>query len=157
MTVATQPSSPSQTCTVASGSGTVTNGAIPQHCGDLHDQHVRGRRYGLRPHGHGADAWHGGESNLTVPAGATNFDFATSLASGTAYAVSVVTQPSSPSQTCTVASGSGTVTNGAISNIAVTCTTNTYVVGGTVSGLTGTGLTLATAGEPSLDSARGGD
>ena len=115
VTVATQPSSPSQTCTVASGSGTVTNGAISNiavTC-TTNTYVVGGTVSGLT--GTGLTLGTAGESNLTVPAGATNFDFATSLASGTAYAVSVVTQPSSPSQTCTVASGSGTVTNGAIS------------------------------------------
>ena len=86
-----------------------------------------------------------------MPAGETSFDFANDLASGSVYAVTVATQPTNPSQSCTVTSGgSGTVTNGAVTSIAVTCTTNTYQVGGEVSGLTGTGLTLATAGESNL-------
>jgi Bacterial Ig-like domain (group 2)/Galactose oxidase, central domain/Kelch motif len=53
----------------------------------------------------------------------------------------VLTQPSSPTQTCGVASGSGTASAN-VTGVQVTCTTNTYTIGGTVSGLSGTGLVL---------------
>jgi hypothetical protein len=76
-----------------------------------------------------------GGDNLTVTANGP-FTFATKLASGAAYAVTVQTQPAG--QTCTVASGSGTIASANVTNVAVSCTTNaTYSVGGTVSGLTG--------------------
>lgn len=48
------------------------------------------------------------------------FTFTTSLAAGSSYAVTVLTQPSG--QTCSVANGSGTVGSANVSNIAVTCT-----------------------------------
>ena len=79
----------------------------------------------------------GGDS-LTVTANGS-FAFATQLAGGAAYAVTVKTQPSG--QTCTVGSGAGTVGSANITNVAVTCAANptpTYSVGGTVSGLSGT-------------------
>ena len=41
-------------------------------------------------------------------------------------------------QTCTVAGGSGTVGSANVTNVAVTCTTNMYSIGGSVSGLSGT-------------------
>jgi len=66
------------------------------------------------------------------------FTFAAALKTGTAYAVTVATQPSG--QTCSVADGTGTVGASNVTNVAVTCTTNpaaTYTVGGTVAGLTG--------------------
>jgi len=68
------------------------------------------------------------------------FAFATPLANGAAYAVTLVTQPAYPpaSQTCTVTMGSGTVTAANVTTVAITCTTNTFTIGGTVSGLTGT-------------------
>jgi hypothetical protein len=72
------------------------------------------------------------------------FNFATPLASGTAYSVTVVAQP--VQQHCTVANGSGTV-NAAVTNVAVSCTTNTYTVGGTVSGLQVGTLVLANGGD----------
>ena len=67
-----------------------------------------------------------------------SFTFGTQLAGGAAYAVTVQTNPSG--QTCTVASGSGTIASANVTNVAVTCTANaaTYSVGGSVSGLSGT-------------------
>ena len=46
-----------------------------------------------------------GGNNLSVSAGATSFTFTTAIASGGAYSVKVLSQPSSPSQTCAVTSG----------------------------------------------------
>ena len=72
------------------------------------------------------------------------FKFANQLGSGAAYAVTVKTQPSTPAQNCIVTNGSGTVGTANITTVAVACSTVTgYTVGGTVSGLVGSGLTLA--------------
>ena len=68
--------------------------------------------------------------------------FATALANGAAYAVTVGTQPASPIQTCTVTNGSGTIAGANVANVAVACVTKTFTVGGTVSGLAGSGLQL---------------
>jgi hypothetical protein len=88
-----------------------------------------------------------GADNLSIT-GNTSFTFATRVASGGAYAVTVLTPPSSPSQTCTPTSG-GTV-GGANVVVAVTCVTNTYTVGGTISGLTSSGLVLQNNGGDDL-------
>ena len=45
-------------------------------------------------------------------------------------------------QTCAVSQGTGTVANGNITTVAITCVTKTFAVGGTVAGLTGSGLVL---------------
>lgn len=82
-----------------------------------------------------------GTSNLSVAASGA-FTFSPAVNSGTTYSVTVLTQPSSPSQTCTVTNGSGTVGSANVSNVAVSCSTNTYTVGGTVTGLAATGLVL---------------
>ncbi len=55
---------------------------------------------------------------------------------GDAFAVTIKTQPSAPAQTCVVSQGSGTAATGNVTTVAVSCTTNTYAVGGTVTGLT---------------------
>lgn len=82
-----------------------------------------------------------GAADLAVSADG-NFRFP-KLAKGKPYNVTVKSSPSSPvKQTCTVSQGSGTVGGAAVNNIAVACTTNTYAVGGTVSGLSGKGLVL---------------
>jgi hypothetical protein len=76
--------------------------------------------------------------------------FATPAPSGGAYDVTVFRQPTSPTQSCVVTGGSGTVANGNVSSITIVCTTNTYTVGGTVSGLAGSGLVLSNKGGDDL-------
>ena len=70
--------------------------------------------------------------NALIVSGNGTFNFTNTLASGTAYVVTVGTQPSG--QKCTVENGSGTVLNN-VQNISVTCTTATFKISGTVSGL----------------------
>jgi hypothetical protein len=83
------------------------------------------------------------------------FSFPAQLAAGTSYAVTVVQQPTAPTQLCSVANGSGTLA-GTVINIQVTCVTQ-VTVGGTVSGLTGSGLQLSlNGGAPLAISADGG-
>ena len=80
-----------------------------------------------------------------------NFTFTTAIASGSTFNVTVFSQPSSPTQTCGVTAGaSGTVASANVSSVAVTCTTNTYTIGGTVSGLSGAGLVLQNNGGNNL-------
>ena len=62
-----------------------------------------------------------GGDDLSVTANGS-FTFATALASGAAYSVTVKTNPSG--QTCTVSNGSGTVGSANVTNVAVTCTAN---------------------------------
>ncbi|MGD0892645.1 MAG: hypothetical protein ABR923_14030 [Terracidiphilus sp.] len=76
--------------------------------------------------------------NLTVSANATSFTFATSITSGAAYSVTVLTQPASES--CTVTNGSGTATAN-VTSVSVACV-QAYTIGGQVFGLSGTGLVL---------------
>ena len=63
-----------------------------------------------------------GGDNLSVTANGS-FTFATSLASGAAYSVTVKTNPSG--QTCTVSNGSGTIGSANVTNVAVSCAANT--------------------------------
>jgi hypothetical protein len=81
-----------------------------------------------------------GGNTVSVPASGS-FAFSTVLTSGGAYNVTVSSQP--VGQTCSVASGSGTVQGANVTSVTVTCATNTYAVGGTVSGLTQSGLVIA--------------
>ncbi len=71
----------------------------------------------------------------------------------TAYNVTVKTNPAG--QTCTVANGSGTVASANVTNVAVTCTTNTYSIGGSVSGLSGTVVLQDNGGDDLSVSANG--
>jgi N-acetylneuraminic acid mutarotase len=76
-----------------------------------------------------------GADDLTI-AQSGGFTFPNGLAPGTSYGVTVLTQPAG--ENCTVTHGTGTVTTANISDVSVTCSSSTYTVGGTVSGLTAT-------------------
>ena len=93
----------------------------------------------------------------TLPVAASGaFTFPTGLADTSPYAVTIGTQPAG--QTCTVSNGSGTIAGANVTNVAVACAaTPTYTVGGTVSGLSGSGLVLSlNAGAQSLSVAANG-
>lgn len=80
-------------------------------------------------------------STVTPVANSNSFTFATSLDSASAYSIAIQTQPAG--QTCVVSNGSGIVASANITNVAVTCTLNSYSVGGSIVGLTAAGLLLA--------------
>ena len=142
ITVKQQPSSPSQVCTVSGGSGVVTASdvaGVAIRCA-TDTFALGGNVSGLL--GTGLVLQVNGADDLAV-ATAGGFRFATGVVSGAHYAVSVRAQPTHPAQTCSVSSGgAGTMDAADISNVAVVCATNSYLVGGTVQGLAGTGLVL---------------
>ena len=80
----------------------------------------------------------GGDARTVSASGA--FTFATPVAGGGAYAVTVTTQPAT--QVCTVGMGSGTVASANVGSVTVTCVTKIHTVGGSVTGLAGSGLVL---------------
>ena len=84
------------------------------------------------------------------------FTFDTPLADGSDYEVTVKTQPASPEQICSVTNGSGTLSGANVTNVSITCSTETYTIGGSVSGLTGTGLVLQNNGGDDLPIAADG-
>jgi len=88
-----------------------------------------------------------GSDTYSVPANATNFTMPAALADGSSYRVSVQTQPAG--LTCTVSRGTGTVSASAVMNVDVTCASTGYTLGGSISGLTSSGLIL-TDGTDSL-------
>jgi hypothetical protein len=51
------------------------------------------------------------------------FVFTTALASGSSYNVTIATQPSSPTQNCTIAHGSGTVGSANVTDVSASCVT----------------------------------
>jgi hypothetical protein len=139
VTVQAQPANPAQNCTVADGTGTasanVTNVAVT--C-TTQTYTVGGTISGLTQSGL---VLANGASTLTVAANAGSFTMPAAVASGSSYDVTVQTQPAG--ETCSVANGSGAMGSANVTNVAVTCVTQTYTVGGTISGLTQSGLVLA--------------
>ncbi len=86
-----------------------------------------------------------GSDTVTVPANATSFVLPTAVAFGSHYAVNIDTQPAG--LTCTVSTASGTMPAANVANVSVTCASQSFVLGGAVSGLNGTGLILANGGD----------
>ena len=135
VTVLTQPTG--QSCTVTNGSGTISANVtnIQVTCTST-TYTIGGTVSGLS--GTGLALQDNGGNNLSLSANGA-FTFSNSIANGAAYSVTVLTQPAG--QSCTVTNGSGTASAN-VSNVQVSCATTTYTFGGTVSGLTGTGLVL---------------
>ncbi len=88
-----------------------------------------------------------GGDNLAVSSGASTFTFSATVSSGATYSVAVATQPTG--ETCTVSSGTGTATAN-VTSVGVACTSNTYTIGGTISGLNESGLVLQDNGGDNL-------
>ena len=143
VTILTQPTNPAQTCVITSGgSGTVTSDVVIVVVTCANNTFtVGGTVSGLT--GKGLVLQDNGGDNFTVT-GSGSFTFATAIARGSNFVVTVLTQPNTPSQTCNVTNGVGTNIIGNITDVQVTCftTTVTYMIGGMVTGLSGTGLVL---------------
>jgi hypothetical protein len=149
VTVSVQPTG--ETCTVTNGSGTVgtanvTNVAVA--CTATAAFTIGGTVSGLNT-GTSVTLLDNGGDTLKVAANGA-FTFATPVASGKTYNVTVSVQPTG--ETCTVTNGSGTVGSANVTNVAVSCkAVSTFTIGGTVSGLnTGTSVTLLDNGADSL-------
>ncbi|HEX4050584.1 MAG TPA: hypothetical protein VHY19_06895 [Steroidobacteraceae bacterium] len=140
VTVGSQPTG--ETCIVSNGTGTVQASnivSVSVSCGsDTTPTYTVGGSISGLAQGNVVLTVNG-SSALTINANATSFVFSSAFASGASYSVSVSTQPAD--QTCTVTHASGTVSSD-VTNIAVNCTTDTFTVGGTISGLSASGLVL---------------
>ncbi len=148
VTVAVQPSAPTQTCTVEHGSGTIIDS-------DVSDVVVTcvTKRYaiggtvvglvglGLTLRNNNADA-------LSITKNGA-FSFPITFPPNAGFEVSVFHQPVGPDQTCVVSGGSGTVGNSDISSVVINCQSGTFTVGGTVTGLNGS-VTLRNNGSDTL-------
>lgn len=150
VTVAAQPTNPWQTCAVVRGQG-ILGGA------DVTDVSVActTNRYAVGGTVSGLSAGatvvlqdNGGDDLAVTGNGA--FTFATAIPSGSPYAVTVLTQPAAARQTCTVTAGSGTVGGAPVTSVVVTCVSDLFTIGGTVTGLAGAGLVLQDNGGDDL-------
>ena len=147
VTVATQPSG--ETCTVQKGDGVsviapVTTVSVVCATDAFS---IGGGVKGLLPDGQ-ITLRNNGADPLTLAANGS-FIFPASVAYHGGYNVTIATQPTG--QTCTVANGAGVASAMDVTNIAVICSTNTFTIGGKVSGLSaGTQLVLENDGADPL-------
>jgi len=133
ITVSTQPTG--QTCTVANGSGTLAGADITTASVTCVDDTflIGGLLSGLVT-GDNLVLQNNAGDDLTLTADGA-FTFATPVNFGDPYAVTVLAQPTGPSETCTVANGSDTTPAANVDTVSVTCSLNNYSVGGSVSGI----------------------
>ena len=140
------PANPWQTCSVSNTTGTVGAANITNvNVSCAANAYTLGGTVSGLGSGDSIVLTNNAGDDLTVSANGS-FTFATPIGSGGTYSVAA-TNPSSPvAQTCSVSSGSGSIVAANVSNVSVTCATNSYRVGGTVSGLVGSGLVLQNSG-----------
>lgn len=141
VTVVTQPTRPSQTCTVADAAGTIGSGdvrTVKISCATSSFA-IRGTVSGLR--GSGLVLRNNGGDDVGVQTDG-GFAFPTRIPSGSAFKVTVATQPSAPAQACSLQNDSGTVADRDVDNVVITCALLQFTLGGTVTGLRRAGLKL---------------
>ena len=138
-TVAVQTAPAGLTCTASNASATMPAGNVASVVITCSDQSytVGGTISGLVSSGL---VLVNGSDTLAVKPGASGFTMPSAVAYTSAYAVTLQTQPTG--LTCSLSNGTGTMGSAAVTNIAVTCSANTYTVSGTISGLTASGLVL---------------
>lgn len=134
VTVANQPSGPTQTCAVVNGEGVAAGKDIDikVNCATSTFP-VGGTVVGLGA-GKQVVLQNNGGNDITVT-GDTSFTFP-GVASGKTYSVSVKTNP--VGITCKLSGETGTVVGAAINSVVVNCDPSSYTIGGNVTGLSGT-------------------
>ncbi len=135
--VITQPTNLNQTCTVTNGNGTMSGSNITNvKVACVTNQYtVSGSVTGLSS-GDSFTLLMNGGSNHAVSFASPNFSW--NLADGTVFAVTVSggSLVGSIGKTCTVnGAGSGTIAGANVTTVSVTCSFNTFTVGGSVTGL----------------------
>lgn len=78
---------------------------------------------------------------LSVSSGSTSFVLSETFSAAQDYSISIQTQPNN--QTCSISNGAGKIANANITNVTVTCATTAHALGGTIAGLSESGLQLA--------------
>ncbi|TGL08374.1 glucanase [Leptospira bouyouniensis] len=152
VTVKSPPTSPIQNCVVSSGQGIVLSGnieGIQVVCGDALYL-ISGTTTGLSGNGLQLQNITGVGTDV-INVNSANFSFPP-LPAGETYNFSIISQPTNPSQTCTITTPgvtSGTMTATPI-NSTINCTTNSFAVSAQVIGILGT-LTVGNELKLTLD------
>jgi uncharacterized repeat protein (TIGR03803 family) len=150
LTVATQPSG--LTCAINNPSGTMPAGnvSVTVTCSYL-SYSISGSVTIIAPSGVSlSDAGmvltnSGNGDTYTFTSNATAFTMPKSMPYGATYNISVTTQPTNLN--CTVSNGAGTMPASNVTNVAVTCSDQTFTLGGTITGLgSASGLVLTNEG-----------
>jgi len=151
VTVLSQPSNPNQVCTLNNDSGSVSDANIVDvsvTCVTV-AYPIGGKVTGLT--GTGLVLQNNSTDDLAIDTvGSFDFAFATALADGSSFTVTVLTQPSMPEQFCSVTSGNSTVSGADVTTVLVTCSTQSFNIGVNVIELIGNGLVVQNNGTDNL-------
>lgn len=109
-------------------------------CGGKASFTVGGTIYGLT--NSGLELKNNGGEPLVVPAGATSFSFPNSISYGTEYNVTVTKQPAHMSCDTAGSTGRGAAGHTTSINVVINCTQLSYNLGGTITNLKSSGLTI---------------
>lgn len=119
------------------GSGTPGQPALPEQPAPSTTFTLGGSISGLA---HSGLSLANGDKVLQIASGATTFDFGAVLQAGSAYSITVQSQP--VGQTCSIANGSGIASGANVANAVVTCAHQSFRLGGSITGLVNAGLKL---------------
>ena len=86
-----------------------------------------------------------GNSTVAIPANATAYTFPNQIGDQSEYAVTIQSQPAR--LTCTLTNAAARATGISIDWVNVSCSPNTYTVGGSITGLSVNGLVLVNGGD----------
>ncbi len=151
VSVLAQPTAPNQNCAVVNGSGTVSGGNvlnIDVFC-SLIDYAIGGTITGLAAGNTVELDLNGQQQHQASGNGAFQFDDA--IPDGSPYAVTVLSQPQTPPQSCAVENGVGVLAGADVNDVTVVCELASYSVGGTLHDLApGTSVVLQNNGGDDL-------
>jgi hypothetical protein len=129
-----QPTGPAQTCILTGGTGTVAGADVSSVRVSCDNHLVRINLTGMRDTGV-IKLVNNGVDIIGVGAHTGPYEFSNPVATGNPYNVTILQQPSTPAQTCTITNGSGLMGSSDVT-VGVDCPYPTaYSVGGTISGL----------------------
>ncbi|WP_154224780.1 beta strand repeat-containing protein, partial [Marinicella rhabdoformis] len=135
--ITAQPDTPDQVCSFDNAdAGNLAGGDATVNVSCVTTQYTVGVNVSGLAGGNSVVFQNNGGDDLNVNANGVS-TFATALDDGSAYNVSVLTQPTSPNQTCVVTGPMGNLAGGNV-ELAVACTTNQYDVNISVTGLAAT-------------------
>ena len=139
LTIQTQPAG--LACAVGNGTGTMPAGAVTDIAITCTDQpfSLGGTISGLGNNA-GLTLSNGGDI-LIVAAGSNSFTMPTPVAFGSPYSVAVTTAPAG--LYCTASNASATMPASNVASVLITCSDQSYTVGGTISWPASSGLVLA--------------
>lgn len=152
VTIVQQPSSPLQICTVSGGEGIFGSGDVTTILVNCSPElfAISGTILGLEGIT-GISLYNNSGDSISIFSPSGTFSFATPLANGVAYNVTVNQAPNHPKQNCTITNPSGVVASANVTNISINCVTIAYPIEIVLTGLSSGSITMKNNGNEILN------